>query len=201
MSEAIQPLAIETAASEPKDQKQRILDAFVERAKVVGVRAVSTDELAKTLSISKKTLYKQFRSKEELVREVLDTWEANIRVPPITETGSALKEVVRRTVERWYDNDAQFNARFWEDVAQDYPALKEKYFNALYEVTRVCGTALRPYRKPELSEPLVRQLYYMMVLKTPQPEFYERAEVSRKEAVMRSFDVWLDGCFNWPDDA
>lgn len=181
--------------------KERIVNAFIERARLVGVRAVSTDEMAKTLSMSKKTLYKQFRSKEELVGEVLNRWEAKIiAIPPITETGAALKDVVRNSVERWYDNDAQFTPKFWEEISSDYPALKEKYFNAMYASMRQVGVRLRPYRKAHLSEPLVRQVYFMMVLRTVEPEFYQRAEVSRKDAVMNCLDIWLDGCFDWPNE-
>ena len=64
---------------ETHDLRTRILDTFMERAKVVGVRAVSTDDLARTLSISKKTLYKEFRSKEEMVFGLLDRWELRMK--------------------------------------------------------------------------------------------------------------------------
>jgi AcrR family transcriptional regulator len=162
---------------------------------------VSTDEMAKSLSISKKTLYKVFRSKEDLVREVLNGWEERLRKPLDFSTGDDPRKVVHEAVGRWYDNDAQFKPVFWEDVGNDYPALRKKYFDVMFEKMRHIGSHLTEYRKPGMSKEFGLRVYMLLMMNAPQPEFYEKARMDRREAVMKALDVWLDGVFDLPDRA
>lgn len=187
----------EAEAQDDKDLRARIVATFVERAKEVGVRAVSTDEMAKSLSISKKTLYKVFRSKEDLVREVLNSWEQRLR-EPLDREGDP-RGVVHAAVGRWYDNDAQFKPIFWKDVGDDYPALRKKYFDVMFDKMRDIGSHLTEYRRPGMSKEFGLQVYMLLMLSAPQPEFYEKAKMNRREAVMNALDVWLDGVFDLPD--
>jgi len=181
------------------DLRARIVQTFAEPAKEVGVRAVSTDEMAKSLSISKKTLYKIFRSKEELVREVLAGWEERIKKPLDFSQGDDPRSVVHAAMERWYDNDAQFKPVFWEDVGNDYPALRKHYFDLMFEKMRHIGSHLTEYRKPGMSREFALSVYMLLMMNTHLPSFYEKAKMTRREAVMKSLDVWLDGIFDLPD--
>lgn len=188
-------------SAEEREQRARIVETFAERAKEVGVRAVSTDEMAKALSISKKTLYKVFRSKEDLVREVLNRWEERLKQPLDFSKDEDPRRVVHAAVGRWYDNDAQFKPIFWEDVGNDYPALRKKYFDVMFEKMRHIGSHLTEYRKPGMSKEFGLQVYMLLMMNAPQPEFYEKAKMDRRDAVMKALDVWLDGVFDLPDRA
>ena len=53
------------------DMKQRILAATQELFLKYGTRSVSMDDIAKHLSISKKTIYQSYRDKDELVHELM----------------------------------------------------------------------------------------------------------------------------------
>lgn len=181
------------------DLRTRILDAFMVRAKEHGVRAVSTDELAKVVGISKKTLYKEFRSKEEMVLGILDRWEKHIKTElPITDFDNP-KQFAFANVERWYEIDAQFSQQFWDDVSHDYPALTKKYFDCMFDVAREVGGRLMPYKKPGLSKEFVREAYLLLVMHTAQPDFYLKAKTPRKDAVLMGLDVWLDGALLLPE--
>lgn len=52
--------------------KERILDHAEARLWEQGYRGMRVDELARDVGISKRTLYEQFRTKEEMAREALD---------------------------------------------------------------------------------------------------------------------------------
>lgn len=184
---------------EDQDLRARIVETFKERAKEVGVRAVSTDEMAKALSISKKTLYKVFRSKEDLVKAVLSDWEERLKQPLDFSTGANPREVVRAAVARWYDNDAQFKPVFWEDVGNDYPALRKHYYDLMFDKMRHIGGHLTEYRKPGISKEFALRVYMLLMMNVHAPEFYEKARMSRREAVMKAIDVWIDGIFDLPD--
>ncbi len=181
------------------DLKERILDAFAARAREVGVRAVSTDEMAKTLSISKKTLYKQYRSKEELVEAVLDRWAVPVTEPTVIEVGENPKEVALQAAATWYDNDATFCEQFWKDTGDDYPALKRKYYSIMYCRMKYISKQLTPFRKPYYSDEFLRETYFLLIIKASEPSFYEAAKLTRKESVSKSIEIWLDGAFNLPE--
>jgi AcrR family transcriptional regulator len=52
--------------------KSTILDAFEDRILSQGFRRVTVDEVAKTLGMSKKTIYQHFQSKHQIVEEVIN---------------------------------------------------------------------------------------------------------------------------------
>ena len=58
--------------------KERILSAFLELSKTRGFYRVTMDELAAEAGVSKRTLYRYFRSKEEMIEAVLEKLMANI---------------------------------------------------------------------------------------------------------------------------
>lgn len=57
---------------EEKDIKERILKGAMELFMKYGVRSVSMDDIARHLSVSKKTLYQYFADKEEIVTMVAE---------------------------------------------------------------------------------------------------------------------------------
>src|SRR4051812_46436399 len=57
--------------SESTDLRSRIIDAARDLFLDHGYSKVSTNEIAQSLGISKKTLYKEFENKEEILRAVL----------------------------------------------------------------------------------------------------------------------------------
>lgn len=58
--------------------KERILSAFLELSKTRGFYRVTMDELAAEAGVSKRTLYRYYRSKEEMIEAVLEKLMANI---------------------------------------------------------------------------------------------------------------------------
>lgn len=179
--------------------RDRILSTFMEHAKVEGIRAVSTDQMAKYLSISKKTLYKHFRSKEEIVGAMLAIWQDRVKEPVFIKVGENPREVIRRSVEEWYDNDKEFCPTFWEELGEDYPALGKHYFHTMFERSNRIGKQLRQFRKPTLSEGLVREAYMLLMMRSSEKSFYEAAQLERKQSVLSCLEVWIDGCLDLPD--
>lgn len=53
--------------------KDKILDLAAEKIKLYGLKGFTLDEIAKELKISKKTIYKYFKSKDEIVEEYFDS--------------------------------------------------------------------------------------------------------------------------------
>lgn len=66
------------AAKSSKNDRERILDFCLKKFFKDGFHKVSMDTLAGELQVSKKTLYKHFSSKEEIVKEVVNTFTSSI---------------------------------------------------------------------------------------------------------------------------
>jgi AcrR family transcriptional regulator len=65
--------------SEDEITKEKIFSAGQERFLKEGFARVSVDELASDLAMSKKTFYKYFSSKEDLVRQIMERFMGNVR--------------------------------------------------------------------------------------------------------------------------
>ena len=71
----------ERQSSGPKAERvrERILQAFSQKAMRTGLRSVVMGELASELRMSASTLYKYFSSKEELVLVLVERWVMELR--------------------------------------------------------------------------------------------------------------------------
>src|SRR5271157_5248801 len=62
----------------PDSTKKRILDSSLQRILREGYVRVSVEDIALELGMSKKTFYKHFPSKDELIREVIEGMLADL---------------------------------------------------------------------------------------------------------------------------
>lgn len=62
------------------DMKERILEGFRELAFETGFHAATMDDLSSRTGVSKRTIYRYFRSKDNLVNAVVDGLMANIQL-------------------------------------------------------------------------------------------------------------------------
>ena len=60
------------AAGHPRDARERILAAAYDLFSRQGIRAVGIDAVIRTSGVARMTLYRHFRSKDDLVRAFLD---------------------------------------------------------------------------------------------------------------------------------
>lgn len=118
---------IKTISEYRKDLKGRILSVAMQQFFTKGVKAVKMDDIAKSLSISKRTLYEIYKDKEELLLEGIiereDNYDAMMdrfsKKPGVT-VMDILFEFFRRQVEAY----RHVCLCFYEDVHK-YPAVME----------------------------------------------------------------------------
>ncbi|MBN1822370.1 MAG: TetR/AcrR family transcriptional regulator [Prolixibacteraceae bacterium] len=94
-----------------------------------GVKSVTMDEIASELGISKKTLYQNFKDKENLVEEVLNYYMEN---PVFDFNNKEIENPIDRifalrkhlsTILKYYNNNLEY------DLRRLYPSLWEKLHN------------------------------------------------------------------------
>lgn len=110
------------------DYRQRIIDAFKELAMARGFSGVTMEELAARAGVSKRTVYRYFRSKEELVSAVVEDFLAVFAGCVKEALDSSAHPVERITnIAKVIPQNIRFiYAPALHDVQKHYPHLWEK---------------------------------------------------------------------------
>ena len=108
----------------PNDaQRERILEAALEKFRKFGIRRVTMDEIARDLRVSKKTLYQYFPDKEALVRACTVKIQDSL-IPMIAEAIDRDGPPINRILDAWkvLARIPHFlSAEFIADIKADYP--------------------------------------------------------------------------------
>ena len=151
---------------------QRIRKRILDQARTLffrkGYRKVSVDEIASSISISKKTIYKHFRSKKEILEETFGLYKENITedINRILENQDlSFPEKLKMVLSSIGVNLGGMNAILFRDIQEYVPDLWDKIrtykyeaaylrFNRLIEEGRKYG-----YIKKEVNRAVVVVLY------------------------------------------
>ncbi len=174
---------------------QQITEVFARKAKVLGIRSIAMNDIARELRTSTKTIYKYFRTKEDLVYELIVRWE-NRTHRPISSYGMSLLEVLRYWINVWVENDAQFSASFWIDLKSDYPKLQQIYLDSLYAQMAAMQQQLTPYIREDVNHDFAWSTYFMLMTSSASPKKFEKIGMSREQSVYSAFDFWIHGALD-----
>jgi AcrR family transcriptional regulator len=185
-----------SAPGDPRRQvRERILEAFAERARVLGTRGVVMADLARELGMSTRTLYQHFPAKAELVRALMERWADEYlgeRGRRILEDRPPL-ESMKEAAAEWVDAQARFSSRFWRDLARDHPEVWQSFQERLGRGLGRARERVLPLLRDGVPTDLVLRLLIQSVQFAADPERCERLGLSRREAVEAAIDLWARG--------
>lgn len=189
--QSTQKLTSRIQGDESAQVANQIVEAFARKAKVLGIRSISMNELASTLRMSTKTLYKYFTNKDELVHELIVRWEARVH-KPITGYGTDnLMDILRYRIKVWVENDAQYSTAFWLDLKTGHPALYKVYIDSLYESMRVMREHLTPYLRDDVDVEFAWACYFTLMTDAARRKTFEKVGMTREQCVFAAFDFWV----------
>ena len=174
-----------TVQSKREAQRLHILEEFEARASQRGPRGVVMAELARDLGISTRTLYQQFASKADLVREIMERWAAELEVEQRRRLRSDLSPKGRMVdaAQSWIEGQDRFSAAFWAEVVPDFPDAAQIMQD---QVRKSLGTArnyLAPLVHEDFSRDLAISLLNSSIRHALDPKRCDRLGLSRLEAV------------------
>jgi AcrR family transcriptional regulator len=176
------------------DAREQILVAFAERARVDGIRAVVMGELARSLGMSKKTLYQHFENKDDLVRALVVDWVARIHL--CAEDPSAPREDAHEMLRWWTDVWARgqhdFSAAFWSDLEHDHPEAWA-LFDGLRSVSTPVHARVARSMRPGVDQKLAADLYHLVVGHFNDPAVAAGLGLDTRAAVMAALEIWMGG--------
>lgn len=186
---------------EEQEPKVRIVSHAEDRFLRAGFNKVTLDELSSELGISKKTMYKFFPSKEDLVRTVIRTLMKRVErnVIAITE---ANKPVIQRLAElmlfvgklfgkvsRAFQMDIQrFTPQLWKEV--------DKFRNEkiLSRIAEMIKEAKREGKfRSDVNDEVVVMMFLSSVQSIVNPEVLSQHSFSPKDAMYTIFHVIFEG--------
>lgn len=109
------------------DVKERIVKEAGKLFLENGIKNVSMDYLASSIGISKRTIYENFRDKEEILNTfLLQAKEDNEKkLSQIIDKSDNIAEIFIRIIE-FHRNKRLFSVKFFEDIYKYYPDIYER---------------------------------------------------------------------------
>ncbi|NLI14382.1 MAG: TetR/AcrR family transcriptional regulator [Peptococcaceae bacterium] len=110
------------------DYRERIIKAYREQAASRGVSKVTMDDLVAATGISKRTIYRYFRSKEEIINAVLDDLIAGIalKIQAVFDSADKPLDKIINMLGELTRNIRVIEPQFLYDLQKYYPHLWEK---------------------------------------------------------------------------
>lgn len=107
--------------------KERILKQAGKQFYKYGIKRVSMDDLASSLGVSKRTLYENFKDKEDILNCYLVSLKdkRDKEFKKYVENSDNMIEVVLRIIE-YHSNDELPSMKFYEDIYKYYPRIHQK---------------------------------------------------------------------------
>ncbi|RPG81349.1 MAG: TetR/AcrR family transcriptional regulator [Crocinitomicaceae bacterium TMED114] len=158
-----------------------LLDGCEQTFRRIGVRAVSMDDLARELGVSKKTLYKYCKDKADLVLQVFDRMctRQDMRISDLSASGENAIDAVIQTMEYVQIELREMHPSMLFDLQKYYPAAMQRLEQHKHE--NMEGYLLRNvergqregfYRK-DFDAKLISRLHMAMVQTMTKPATLE----------------------------
>ena len=148
-----------------KALKGRILKAAMKAFAEQGVKAVRMDDVAQSLSISKRTLYEIYKDKEELLYQgvVQFDQEAKQSMSAYIEQAESVMDIILEAYQRRVVRTGTVNPLFYEDI-QKYPRVvdylkKERERTYAYIVELLRRGVIEGFFRNDIDYELVAQMF------------------------------------------
>lgn len=180
------------------DYRQRIIAAMRELCFQRGFSAVTVDELAARTGISKRTIYRYFRGKEEIIEAVLDEFMQAFS-KRIFEALNSYQEPVDKLkafIKIIPDNIKVINPVALQDLQRHYPHLWEKIDNFRSQRIQELFGTLFTGNKGSFREinPLIFTTALMASVRAViNPSFFMDNNLSPEETFKSLFSIFLYG--------
>lgn len=180
--------------------KKRILVYCQGKFLSEGFYKTSMDEVAKDLQISKKTIYKYFPSKENLIEEIAECI-SNSRSIKIQEIIDSKENVVTKFIGLLNYNckeDTNTTDKWLQDLKRHTPRVWEKIDNFRSEkIILILSKLIKQGKKEKLIEDFPAEIIITSFLSTVRsvinPDFLQNSRLTFTDAFRYTFEMLLNG--------
>lgn len=182
------------------DRDTKTLEKVSELFREYGAKAVTMDDVAKTLRISKKTLYQKYQNKDILLEEALA-----YSIEKVLQKMKNLDDKIDNAVERMFSRDADLekmsennNSIHLKQLIKYYPEIFNKhmlYFSEqlseilVHNIER--GRKQGLYRE-DFDEQLYAKLFFHLAMSFDKSPYFQTGGLSRKEYQQKALTFYMN---------
>jgi len=180
--------------------KEKILEIARQKFFQDGFVKTSIDEIAREYHISKKTIYKHFKSKDDLLTGVVKDFTARV-TNSIIEIMKSKKNSIEKLIDVLnliQNSIRQFSFRYIDDIQKHKPKLWnyiEKFRKENLE--KIVYQTIEEGKKEglfnDVNPDIVFRIFYGAVRNVISPNFLITSPISRDEAIDETFEILLNG--------
>lgn len=165
-----------------------------------GAKSLTMDDIAKAFSISKKTLYTQYKNKEELLNEVLDFFlDSVVEKMKINDQKIANPIETMLVREKCFEEISKSNQNFFvRQLIKYYPALFDAYLIDIHQkVSKVMinnitkGREMGLYKKDFDAELYVKYMLHLHISTESSPLFLEETSSENIDGFSRETMIFF----------
>jgi AcrR family transcriptional regulator len=183
-------------------EKEKIIHFAQQKFFVEGMKSVTMDQLAKEMRISKKTIYKHFGSKQDLVREVIFRTMGSIR-KSITEIVDGKENVVQKLnsiskiffnlslkiTDKWINDLRVYNYTIWQEMDKFRSEAVRENFSKLLNQGKEEGIII------DKPTPIMLEIFLGSIRSIINPDFMINNSFTIQEAAEHTFQIVFFGLF------
>lgn len=183
--------------------REKVIEKAAELYMQFGIRTVTMDDIARDLSISKKTIYQYFKDKRELVNTVCSVWlemEEDRFMGATEESENSIHEIMlvskclRESMEEMKFNIMNELKKFYPEAWKMYNSFKDTTMKD--SVTKVIARGQEEgYFRPELDAELIAIMRMEQVESFLISNLYPKEKYTLTEVQMHLFDHFIHGLF------
>jgi AcrR family transcriptional regulator len=180
--------------------KEKILEIARQKFFQDGFVKTSIDEIAREYHISKKTIYKHFKSKDDLLTGVVKDFTGRV-TNSIIEIMKSKKNSIEKLIDvlnLMQNSIRQFSLRYIDDIQKHKPKLWnyiEKFRKENLE--KIVYQTIEEGKKEglfsDVNPDIVFRIFYGAVRNVISPDFLITSPISRDEAIDETFEILLNG--------
>jgi AcrR family transcriptional regulator len=108
--------------------KEKILKIFREQIQIFGIKSITLDMIAKSCGISKKTLYKYFEGKDQIVSVIVDEIleKLNVSFDEADRSADEAMDKIHNIFDSMFELLGSISVPLLRDIQTDYPDINRK---------------------------------------------------------------------------
>ncbi|MDG5767130.1 TetR/AcrR family transcriptional regulator [Balneolales bacterium ANBcel1] len=189
--------------------KDKIQKTALELFKKHGIHYVSLDLIAKSLGISKKTIYNHFKNKEEIVHRCIEQYfeERTVQNDAILEEAEHTIEALVKVIKSSLKHTARINPLMFEEIIRYYPEVSslitEKHYSKRYIRLREMieqGKKEGLFKK-HINSDIMAKVFLSQINLTMDYDTFPLDEYSREDLVEHIFFSFISGISTYKGQA
>jgi len=182
------------------EEKEKILDGSQEKLFTSGFYKTTMDDIASSLKVSKKTIYKYFPSKNDLVMAVANHFTEKMRkkILPIIESDKNAVEKLAELLALLSKTAGKIGDRLFSELRNNYPEVWKQVDS--FRTEMMYGNITKVYEQGKAEglfldypTPIVMNVFVNAVRTTVNPEFIMNNNFSMVVAAQTTFRIILGG--------